>query len=61
MKAPDLKSTIIAAVIGAAAAALLNYLATTSTGETFTTSQAAMYGGIIGATVQVGVRLSGVS
>lgn len=62
MKPPDFKSTIIAALIGAVVAVIEDYIATPQGGTApLTTAQAAMYGGLLGATVQVIVRITGVS
>ena len=59
MKPIELTSTLIAAVIGAAAMWLLT--ASKQDSQNFTSSEALGIGAITGASVQIGVRLLGVS
>ena len=76
MKTLDIDSTVVAAIIGAAALTAINLMMPTSastTGDFETTSvttpipapltqgQAVIWGAIVGAIVQTGVRLTGVS
>lgn len=66
MKKPDLESTVAAGVIGAAAGLLIDVLffgrVSSDQGcAPLSPNQAAVYGAVVGAGVQVGVRLLGVS
>lgn len=57
MKMPDLESTVVAALMGAFLLVLIDYLMNSSDSPV----QAAAVGALIGAGVQIGVRLTGVS
>ena len=65
MKKPDLESTVAAGVIGAAALVLIEFFIGRASSDQgcppLSPNQAAMYGAVVGAGVQVGVRLLGVS
>ena len=60
MKPLDLKSLLVAGAIGAALMYLLT-LKSDPTAPVFTTAEAIGYGFALGAGVQIGVRLTGVS
>lgn len=59
MRDLDLNSMIVAAVIGGIAGVVFNMIAGGS--SPVSSTQAAMMGAAIGATVQIGVRVTGVS